>query len=159
MKTFPALTVAGAALLMLVGCAVIQQARQKQAQNEAVRIIEECKAQRLAGELDSFVAEHGCAKDRVRAVLAEAAYPDMDLVDLSWAHRRVLAKRVDADELSEEEFELQLAEYRAWINTEIVRRNAARMQAYAARQAAVQASGSDDIIPRYHYHWWHGYHY
>ena len=78
----------------------------------------------------------------------------MDLVDLLWAHRRVLAKRVDAGELSEEEFELQLAEYRAWINTEVMRRNAARMQAQTARQAAIH-----DIIPRYHYHWWHSYHY
>ena len=62
------LAIAGVALLVLAGCAVVQQARQKQAHNEAVRIIEECKAQRLAGELDGFVAEYGCAKHRVRAV-------------------------------------------------------------------------------------------
>ncbi len=142
-QTMKRLAIAGAALLVLAGCAGIQQARQKQAQNEAVRIIAECKAQRLAGELDGFVAEYGCAKDRVHAVQAEAAYPYMDLVDLLWAHRGVLAKRVDAAELSEEEFELQHAEYRAWITTEIMRRNAARTQAYAARQAAIQAIGSD----------------
>ena len=152
------LAIAGSVLIVLVGCALVQEQRWREAANRAAQIGAECRDKRLAGVLSGRVASVRCSNERTRLAYAESGYPYMDLIDLRLAYRGVLAKRVDAGELSEEEFELQLAEYRAWITTEIMRRNAARTQAYAARQAARQAA-TQDIIPRYHYHWWHGYHY
>ena len=137
------LAIAGAVLVVLSGCGLVQAQRWREAANRADQIMSECRDKRLAGVLSGHVASVRCSNERVRLEYAESGFPYMDLIDLQLAHRAAIARRFDAGTLSEEDAILQLAEYSVRINTEMMRRDAARMQAYTARQAAVQAIGSD----------------
>ncbi len=131
--------------LMLSGCALIQQQRYKAAQAKLEAATLECRAKRLAGELKSFVESAQCSNPQMIAAFREVDYPHMDLINLVAASRLVGAEKVDKGELTEAEFQLQLAELQTRIVSEEQRRNLAaanaRSQAQSARAADTAATG------------------
>ena len=105
-------------------------------------IEEECQQKRLAGELKGHVAAIRCVQERKRDLMIKRGDPHMDLVDLQFAYRIALARRMDEGVLSREDAELLDAELAVRIKAEIERRNMlahqAQLQAQQARNQQAQ---------------------
>jgi hypothetical protein len=69
--------------------------------NEMVAAINECRAKRLAGELQSFTASAQCAGPRIIQAYRKANYRYLDLVSLMVAKRLQISERLDRKEISE----------------------------------------------------------
>jgi hypothetical protein len=77
------------------------------ANKEAERAIIECRAKRLSGELKTFVASAQCAGPRIMQAYSAANYRYMDLIALFVAKRLRVAEKLDRDEMSEIQAQLE----------------------------------------------------
>ena len=150
--------VAGLAIL-LSGCGLVQQAEQraraeaqqakmKEAHEQALAVVTECKEKRLRKEVKGFVGAVNCYKSRVYELYRDAADPNLDLINVELAARLVGAENLDKGKISEGEYELQLAELRTRLNDERRKRVYAdndmqmRQRQVAAQENAANAQSS-----------------
>lgn len=134
-------------IFLLSGCgaaarreAFLAELEAKEQQRKAFRdgeelIEKECRQKSLTGELKGHVSVARCVQERKRDLMIKRGDPHMDLVDLQFAYRLALARRMDEGTLSEEDAKLLDAELAVRIKTEIERRN---MLAYQAQLQAQQ---------------------
>jgi hypothetical protein len=78
-----------------------QDVAMQSAGREMVTAINECRAKRLAGELQSFTASAQCAGPRIIQAYSNANYRYMDLISLMVAKRLQITQRLDRKEISE----------------------------------------------------------
>jgi hypothetical protein len=134
------LWVAVIATLVLGGCQAAQQRSVNAAIKEQVdEAAQDCRQKRLNGELKTFVASVQCSNPRIIAAYQNANYPNMDLVELVTASRLAGAEKIDRGEITEAEFQLQLAELGTRVASEEERRRA-NHQAAAAQTLQAQAA-------------------
>lgn len=107
----------------IAGCVSMALQRQREAWQQAGRILFECEEKRSAGELSNYLESVLCSNDRARQVIAESGYPYMDLVNLLYAYRLAAARRIDAGSLARDEAELQWAELMTRVVNDEQRRN------------------------------------
>ena len=101
---------AAAALgLALTGC-FISQSRKEEADSKAAAIYGQCDQLRRTGKYTTHLAAVDCAVPTVAAAYQQAAYPFTDLVYISIQARRIGAHKVDTGEVSEGEYQHDLAE-------------------------------------------------
>lgn len=142
MKRIDALLVT---VILLSGCATTAQQhklRQEEAHRKADLIWEECKQRHVAGELKTYVEKFKCSQDRVRQVYIDYGFSYMDLLDLMAAYQMALGERIDKGELSLAQAEVQMAEVRTRVTSEMEKRNRAgnqeQLQSQQVRQQAWQ---------------------
>ena len=146
-----AILLAGVALL-LAGCVTDQQQRIAAGFARAGAINEQCRAQLPGGELagaaglghpGAAAALARCSTQGMRAAVAKAGYPYMDLYDVWLARRMVLAERLDAGEITKAQATLEMQEASVTLNEQARRRDLA---AQTRSQATLDSTGQD----------WHG---
>jgi hypothetical protein len=71
------------------------------AQNEMVAAITECRNKRIDGTLKTFVASAQCANPRILQAFSNANYRYMDLIATFNAKRLQISERVDRNQLTE----------------------------------------------------------
>jgi hypothetical protein len=77
------------------------------AQNEMVAAITECRNKRIDGTLKTFVASARCSNPRIIQAFSKANYRYMDLIAAFNAKRLQISERVDRNELSEADAQLE----------------------------------------------------
>jgi hypothetical protein len=100
--------------------------------------VQECSERHKRGELKSFKATVECSNPKIFAAWKDAGDPNLDLLNIVLAARLVGAENVDKGQVTEAQYQLQLAELNARITEERRRRSFgnAEMQ---LRQAQVSA--------------------
>ena len=127
--------------LLLIGCAPLVALRQQEVFKQAQAISAECHEKRLSGQLKGFADAARCSNDRMRQIWADAGFPYMDLVDLMAADRLAVAERMDKEELSTAEANVQMAEFGVCVVNEAQRRDAEVQTAIQAQQVQQAAFG------------------
>jgi cell division septation protein DedD len=92
---------------------------------EAQAAVQECKDKHAKGDIKNYVGEALCANPKIVAAYRKAKYPYMDLVFLGVSAKLAGAVKVDAGQLSEEQYESEIVQLRERISTEERRRRAA----------------------------------
>lgn len=87
--------------------------------------VEACKNKHASGELTTYVDAALCANPPVVAAYRKANYPYMDLVYLGVSAKLAGAAKLDSGEITEDQFESQLAQLRTRIAAEETRRRSA----------------------------------
>jgi hypothetical protein len=100
--------------------------------------IAECKAKRLGGELKTQRAFVECSNPKILAAYKQAGDPNLDLLNVYLAARLVGAENVDRHQVTEAEYQLQLAELESRLAKERQRRALATAD-LEIRQAQVTA--------------------
>jgi hypothetical protein len=77
------------------------------AQNEMVTAITECRNKRIDGTLKTFVASARCANPRIVQAYSKANYRYMDLIAAFNAKRLQISERVDRNELTEADAQVE----------------------------------------------------
>ena len=95
--------------------------------------------QATIGELKTFVESVQCSNPRVIAAYQRANYPNMDLIYLETAARLAGAEKIDKGEITEAQFQLELAELGTRVASE-ERRRAIDLQNARSQAAAASAS-------------------
>jgi len=114
---------AAALLLALAGCSVfVSESRKEEADAKARAAYAQCEQERLSGQYQTHVAAVNCAVPAVIAAYQEAAYPFNDITYLSVQARRVGARRVDAGDVTEAEYQHDVAELDSRLAAEDSRR-------------------------------------
>src|SRR5437879_4045680 len=126
-------------LLLASGCASARQQRWHAANDAVAAAIEECRQQRVAGELKSYTASVECSNPRVVATYQAAGYPHMDLIHLVAAYRLALAERADRGELTEAAMRAHFLELMTKVESEAQRRNQTAAQTAAQQSMAYGA--------------------
>jgi hypothetical protein len=86
--------------------------------------IEDCRAQRLRGEIANYKASAECSSPKIFAAWQEAHYPHMDLI-VAWLNAREDASgQVDQKVITPEQFERQMDELTIRLTAEEQRRRA-----------------------------------
>lgn len=98
--------------------------------------ISECKQRRLNRELKTLRASVDCSNPRIYAAWRDAGDPHLDLLGVVLAARAAGADKVDKGQITEAEYELQLAQLNARLNDERGRRNLATMEQQARQTEA-----------------------
>jgi hypothetical protein len=86
--------------------------------------IEDCRQQRLRGELPSYLASAQCSSPKIFAAWREAGYPHMDLITEWLTTREAASAQVDQHALTPEQFERQMADLTIRLTAEEQRRRA-----------------------------------
>jgi hypothetical protein len=77
------------------------------AQNEMVAAITECRNKRIDGTLKTFVASAQCSNPRIVQAFSKANYRYMDLIAAFNAKRLQISERVDRNQLSEADAQIE----------------------------------------------------
>jgi hypothetical protein len=77
------------------------------AQNEMVAAITECRNKRIDGTLKTFVASAQCANPRIVQAYSKANYRYMDLIAAFNAKRLQMSERVDRNQLTEADAQVE----------------------------------------------------
>ncbi len=107
--------------LALAGC-FAAQGRNEEAAAKAKATYAQCEELRGIGQLRSHVAAVDCAVRPVLAAYDEAAYPFMDLIYISIQARRLGAANLDAGDVTESQYQHDVAELDARLAAEENRR-------------------------------------
>jgi hypothetical protein len=100
--------------------------------------IHECDEQRKRGELKTFKAAVECSNPKIYSAWKDAGDPNIDLLNVWLAARLVGAEKVDKKQVTEAEYQLELAELDSRLTNEKRRRNLANAE-MQLRTAAVTA--------------------
>jgi hypothetical protein len=90
--------------------------------------IEECRQQRLRGQLSSYKMSAECSSPRIFAAWREANYPHMDLITAWVNEREAASERVDQRTMTPKEFDLKMAELTNRLTAEERRRSSGLLQ-------------------------------
>ena len=121
MQSMTRFVAAAALLLALAGC-FSTQSRWGEAGAKARAAYAQCDQRRLTGQSRTHLAAVDCAVPTVIAAYQEAAYPFRDITYLSVQARRIGSRRVDAGEVTEAEYQHDVAELDSRLATEESRR-------------------------------------
>jgi hypothetical protein len=120
--------------------------RYRTAAETAKKVVLDCRAKRLSGELKTHKASADCSNPILIQAYEDAVFPHMDLIRLMAAARAVGAEKIDRGEITEAESQLQLTELETRVRNEIQRRELAvanaRSQAATAAAAQSQAAAA-----------------
>lgn len=100
--------------------------------------IAECRQRRANKELKTLRASVECSNPKIYAAWRDAGDPHLDLLGVVLAARAAGAEKVDRGQITEPEYELQLAQLNARLNDERRRRNLASIE-QQTRQAEANA--------------------
>lgn len=108
--------------------AFLAELEAKEAQRKALveaeqAAVKECEQRQLTGELKGRADALRCVQEKKRPFMVKRGKPHMDLVDLQFAYRLALARRMDEGTLTQEEADLMDAELTVLIKNEMERRN------------------------------------
>ncbi|HUK61596.1 MAG TPA: hypothetical protein VLV50_20350 [Stellaceae bacterium] len=109
-------------VLALTGCFQLT-GRTSEARSDEQAAWARCEQQREIGRLRTHVAAVDCAVKPVLAAYEDAAYPFMDIVYVSIQARRRGAQRVDAGEISEQQYRRDVTALEGRLAAEEKRRN------------------------------------
>jgi hypothetical protein len=87
------------------------------AKQEATAAVSECDNKRLSGELKTHVAVVQCSNPRIIEAFRRIGFPYMDTVTLATAKRLELAERLDKNQITEGQAQLEMAELKTRIAT------------------------------------------
>ena len=107
--------------LALTACIMSAQ-RTAESDEAAADAYQKCENLRIAGVVKSHVASVDCAIPKVQQAYQVAAYPFMDLVYFSLEARQLGAERVDAGDVSDEQYQRDVAALDARVAAEEARR-------------------------------------
>ena len=100
---------ASAALVLTVAGCVMSQIRKDEADAKAKTAYAQCDDQLRAGQLTTHLAAVNCAVPTVVRAYQESAYPFTDLIYISVQARRIGARRVDVGDVTEAQYQQDLA--------------------------------------------------
>lgn len=115
-------TVAAVAIVLALAGCFLQQSRKDEADAKAAAAYAQCEARLTAGQYKTHLAAVNCAAPAVVGAYQEAAYPFQDLVYISIQARRIGAAKVDSGDLTESQYQHDLAELDARLAAEDARR-------------------------------------
>lgn len=124
-----------------------REARIRAAAEEALRAAADCRARRLAGELRTYTASVRCSNPTFLSAMQQGGYPYMDLIHLLAAARLAGAEKIDRQELTEAEFQLQYTELAARVTAEEQRRN---LETLNTRDSAIAARAPGSQVQAAH---------
>jgi hypothetical protein len=113
---------AAAALVLVVAGCVMSQVRKDEADAKARTAYAQCDDERRAGKLTTHLAAVNCAVPTVVRAYQESAYPFTDLIYVSVQARRIGARRVDSGDVTEAQYQQDLATLQTRIAAEDDRR-------------------------------------
>jgi len=114
--------------------------------------VRECDEKRKRGELKSFKAAVECSNPKIYGAWKEAGDPNIDLLNVLLAARLVGAEKVDKKQVTEAEYQLELAELDSRLTNEKRRRSLAnaemqlRATAVAAEAQAAQTQSAAALL-------------
>lgn len=117
---------------LLAGCAGQQLAQIRQGTEAATA---KCSDKQTA------LAQEQCFALTVRPTMQASGYPYMDLFELDMAKRQDIAAKVDNGKLTQQEAQLQIAEYQSMLTSEQQRRASLAMHAQQPNNAAMMNAG------------------
>ena len=90
--------------------------------------IEECRQQRLRGELSNYKMSAECSSPKIFSAWREANYPHMDLITAWVNEREAASERVDQRTMTPREFDLKMVELTTRLTAEERRRTSGLLQ-------------------------------
>ena len=99
--------------------------------------VRECDEKRKRGELKSFKAAAECSNPKIHSAWKEAGDPNIDLLNVWLAARLVCAEKVDKKQVTEAEYQLELAELDSRLTNEKRRRSLANVEMQLRATAVV----------------------
>jgi hypothetical protein len=145
------LVVCAASFAVLASCNLLPQPTDtpeiKAASEEMRSIREACRQRRLAGEFKAMAEYEQCGDPAILQAYENAHYPYMDLIRFALAARIAGAEKVDAGEISAEEYDKQREALRGRLADEIDRRNAATRSKSSKDAPAPSAPADEQIDP------------
>jgi len=104
-----------------------------QADAAAIAAEKECDARLLSGELTTHVEAQECTNAKIIEAFKQIDYPYMDLIELYTTKATKVAKRIDKNEITEAQSQIELSKIFQDIGTEVTKRNIAVEKAEADR--------------------------
>lgn len=139
---------AAALVFALAGC-FVSQSRKEEADAKAQTAYAKCDRLLAAGQYKTHLAAVDCAVPIVTAAYEEAAYPFTDLTYISIQARRIGSRKVDVGEVTETQYQHDLAELDTRLAAEDARRRQIMKYGGAPQPATADAlvQGLDAFTP------------